>query len=392
MTRLAILASHPVQYYAPLYRALAQRLDLTVFYAHAATAQDQARAGFGVGFAWDVDLLSGYEHAFLTNVARNPGLGRFGGVDTPEIGPRLREGQFDVLLVMGWYLKCFIQGLIAAKRLGVPVMVRGDSHLDTPRSALKVAVKRLLYPHFLRQFDAALVVGKRNGAYWEYYGYPRERMFDAPHCVDNDFFAKRATPEARSALRGRLMIAAEAKVVLFAGKLVHFKRPVDVIKAAARVRENSVKAEVLIAGAGPLESELRRLARGFDVPLHMLGFCNQTEMPAAYAGADLLVLPSDGRETWGLVVNEALASGTPALVSDAVGCAPDVAELFGAGAVFRLGDVADLAEKLRTALLTPPAPEAITAAAKALDPEIVARRIALAGEALRTRQTSVYIP
>ena len=98
MTRLAILASHPVQYYAPLFRELAQRLDLTVFYAHSATDMDQARAGFGVGFSWDVDLLSGYEHVFLDNVARNPGLGRFSGVDTPEIGHRLREGRFDALL------------------------------------------------------------------------------------------------------------------------------------------------------------------------------------------------------------------------------------------------------------------------------------------------------
>ncbi len=392
MTRLAILASHPVQYYAPLFRALARRADLTVFYAHAATEQDQARAGFGVGFGWDVDLLSGYDHVFLTNVARNRGLGQFGGVDTPEIGSRLREGQFDVLLLMGWYLKCFIQGLIAAKRLGVPVMVRGDSHLDTPRSTVKVAAKRALYPCFLRQFDAALVVGKRNRAYWEHYGYPTERMFDAPHCVDNTFFAAHATPKARAALRERVGIAPEAKVVLFAGKLVPFKRPLDVIEAVARVREHGVKAEVLVAGAGTLETELRRLARDINVPLHMLGFQNQTEMPAAYSAADALALPSDGRETWGLVVNEALASKTPAVVSDAVGCSPDLAELLGPGAVFRLGDVVDLAEKLRTALLTPLARESVASAAEAFDLEVVARRIASAAEVLRTRQTRVNTP
>lgn len=388
MTRLAILASHPVQYYAPLFRALAQRLDLTVFYAHDATGQDQARAGFGVGFAWDTDLLSGYESAFLTNVARNPGLGRFGGVDTPEIGRRLREGGFDVVLLMGWYLKSFIQGLIAAKRLGMPVMVRGDSHLDTPRNALKVAAKRALYPLFLRQFDAALVVGKRNRAYWEHYGYPRARIFDAPHCVDNAFFAERATTEARAALRERYGIAPEAKLVLFAGKLVPFKRPLDVIEAVARVRENGVKAEVLVAGAGTLESELRQRARNLQVPLHMLGFCNQTEMPGAYAAADALVLPSGGRETWGLVVNEALASGTPVLISDAVGCAPDMAAALGPEVVFRLGDTVDLATRLESLLSTSPHSAAIASAARAFDLEMVARQIASAAEALQTRQRS----
>jgi glycosyltransferase involved in cell wall biosynthesis len=82
------------------------------------------------------------------------------------------------------------------------------------------------------------------------------------------------------------------------------------------------------------------------VPLHMLGFQNQTQMPAAYAAADVLCLPSDGRETWGLVANEALASGTPITVSDAAGCAPDLTKEAGGGAAFALGDVEELAAVL----------------------------------------------
>ena len=157
MTRLAVLCSHPVQYYAPLFRALAQRVDLTVFYGHDATAHDQAQAGLGVGFAWDVDLLIGYHHEFLPNVAREPGLERFSGVDTPEIGQRLQEGRFEAILLMGWYLKCFIQGLVAAKRLGIPVMVRGDSHLDTPRGPLKVAFLGIFGRFFLHFLQKLLV-------------------------------------------------------------------------------------------------------------------------------------------------------------------------------------------------------------------------------------------
>ena len=120
---LAVVASHPIQYHAPLFRELARRLDLTVFYAHRATPVDQARAGFGVGFEWDIDLLSGYEHAFLRNLAKRPGLDRFGGCDTPEIGARLAEGRFDAVLVPGWHLKTYLQAGLAAKRLGLPVFV-----------------------------------------------------------------------------------------------------------------------------------------------------------------------------------------------------------------------------------------------------------------------------
>jgi glycosyltransferase involved in cell wall biosynthesis len=347
-----------------------------VFFAHDATPHDQAKAGFGVKFAWDVDLLSGYDHLFLSNVAREPGLEHFSGLDTPEIGRRLKEGRFEALLLLGWYRKCFIQGLVAAKRLGIPVMVRGDSHLGTPRNLLKVAAKRMVYPHFLRQFDAALVVGKRNRNYWEHYGYPHTQMFDAPHCVDNGFFVTRATKKAGSTLRERIGVSQTTKLVLFAGKVISFKRPLDVIEAVGHVRKKFVDAEVLIAGAGDLELELQQRAQDLNVPLHMLGFCNQTEMPSAYAAADVLILPSDGRETWGLVVNEALASGKPALVSDAVGCAPDLAELLGSDAVFRLGNTKDLSRKLGKILLSPPSLQQVAAAASQFDLDVTANRIA----------------
>jgi glycosyltransferase involved in cell wall biosynthesis len=387
--RLAVVASHPVQYYAPLFRELARRVELTAFYAHDASAQDQAKAGFGVGFSWDVDLLSGYKHEFLKNEAKKPGLDRFNGVDTPGVGNALREGRFDALLLMGWHLKCFMQALLTAKRIGLPVMVRGDSHLDTPRSALKVAAKRAIYPHFLRLFDAALVVGKRNRTYWEHYGYPRERMSDAPHCVDNAFFAERATPQARAELRTWLGITPETKVVLFAGKLVPFKRPLDLVEAVTSARMQGVQTEIMVAGDGPLASEIRACASARDLRLHMLGFCNQSKMPAAYAAADLLVLPSNGRETWGLVVNESLASGTPALVSDAVGCAPDLTELLGESAVFRLGAIEDLAQKLRRALNSPPPPTAIARAIAHFDLGATAERIAGAANKLGTRRGGI---
>jgi glycosyltransferase involved in cell wall biosynthesis len=237
--------------------------------------------------------------------------------------------------------------------MGIPVLVRGDSQLDTPRAAWKRWAKAITYPIFLRSFDGALVVGVRNRAYWRHYGYPETRIFDSPHCVDNDWFAARATPEARSELRKRLGVASETKLVLFAGKLVPFKRPLDLIEAAALARSNGEAVEVLVAGAGPLESELHARARALGVPAHFLGFCNQTEMPAAYASSDLLVLPSDGRETWGLVVNEALACGLPILVSDAVGCAPDMAAYLSVGVRFPVGDVNALAAGMQRVLSNP---------------------------------------
>jgi glycosyltransferase involved in cell wall biosynthesis len=375
--RLAVVASHPIQYHAPLFRELARRLDLAVFYAHRATSSDQARAGFGVGFDWDVDLLSGYEHVFLHNVASQPGLDRFAGCDTPEIGARLAEGRINAVLLMGWHLKSYLQTGFAAKRLGLPLLVRGDSHLATPRPLFKRAAKAIAYPAFLRLFDAALYVGERSRAYWTHYRYPTPRLFFSPHCVDTEWFSARATEAARNTLRARLGLANETKVVLFSGKLVTFKRPLDLIYAVARLKSEGREMAVMVAGAGPLEGEMITGARKAGVSLHMLGFCNQTEMPAAYAAADVLALPS-GRETWGLVANEALACGRPVILSDAVGSAPDLAADRTAGRVFPVGDVAALAAALGDIVRSPPTPAMIAAKSKAYNLSAAALGIEMA--------------
>jgi len=354
-----------VQYYAPLYRHLAKQVDLTVFYAYRDTLADQSNAGFGTGFSWDVDLLTGYRHQFLDNVSRQPGLGSFSGVDTPGIGAELGRGRFDGVLIMGWYLKAFIQALVAARRAGIPAMARGDSQLGTPRSRLKSIAKELMYPLFLRQFGAALTVGQRNRSYWQHYRYPQARMFDSPHCVDTAWFAARATPQARAAVRQRMGIAAQAPVVLFAGKLLPFKRPLDVVRGAVHARALGIPVEVLVAGSGPLQRELHQCAEALAVPLHQLGFCNQTEMPPAYAAADVLVLPSTGRETWGLVANEALACGRALLLSDAVGSALDLAGDGTTGKVFPLADTQALGSAMAELLIHPPQPAALAARSQA---------------------------
>jgi glycosyltransferase involved in cell wall biosynthesis len=370
--RLAFVTSHPIQYYAPLFRALARRLDLVVFFVHCATASDQARAGFGVEFKWDIDLLAGYAHEFVPNVARQPALDRFSGCDTPEIGERLRRGRFDAVLVQGWYLKSFLQAAFAAKRQRLPSIVRGDSHLDTPRSVLKRAAKSVMYPPFLRMFDAALYVGVRSRAYWTHYGYPESRLFFSPHSVDATWFAARSRAPARAEMRALLGIGSKAKVALFAGRLVPFKRPTDLITAAARLRADGRDLCILVAGAGPLEREMRAAAGAVGVPIHMLGFCNQTMMPKAYAAADVLVLPSDGQETWGLVANEALACGCPIVLSDAVGSAPDLALDGSSGRVFPVGNVAALADATAKVLDHPPSPVAIAAQSAAYSLESAA--------------------
>lgn len=345
--RIGFLVSHPIQYYTPFFRELARRCDLTVYFAHRQDAAGQGRAGYGVGFDWDVDLLSGYESRFLTNVARAPSTQSFAGCNTPEIADLIAEGRFDAFVVPGWSLRSYWQAVRACRRARVPVMVRGDSQLAGQRGGAVGRVKGVVFPHMLKQFDACLYVGQRNREYLEHYGVPAGRMFFSPHCVDNDAFkrgsdAARAA-DARAAPGGR-------RRVLFVGRLVESKRPLDVVQAVSRLVSGGMALELVVAGAGELAGGMEEAARAGGVDARFLGFVNQSGLPSVYASSDVVVLPSTAVETWGLVVNEAMACGVPAVVSDAVGCGPDLIEPGITGALAPLGDVAVLATAVASVL------------------------------------------
>ena len=350
--RLAVVASHPIQYQAPLFRKLAKRVELTVYYALDLTPEEQSRAGFSVGFNWDVDLLSGYQHRFLRNVSPNPGIS-FAGCDTPEIGSLLESGRHDAVLVLGWYLKSFVQATWSSKKLRIPVMVRGDNHLLEPRSWMKRIAKKILYPIPLRVFDAALYVGQRSREYFEHYLYPSERLFFSPHGVDEALFLHAANGEGGHNIRAELGILENEPALLFAGKLIKRKRVQDLLVAARICGERGIKPHVIIAGSGQLEGELRSLASELGVSAHFMGFQNQSSIPAIYAASTIMVLPSDD-ESWGLVANEALACRRPVVLSSAVGAAPDLAGDGRAGRVFRVGDCQHLAAMLMDILERPP--------------------------------------
>lgn len=345
--KLGVLSTHPVQYYTPLYQALAARpeLDVTVYYAHKPTPAQQAD-GFGAAFEWDIPLLDGYRSVFLTNRSRQPGLSGFMGCDTPDIQGIIRREQFDAFLVHGWYNKSYWQAITACWRTRTPVMVRGDSTLNLSPPGWRKIAKRFTHRMFVPWFAAYLVVGQRAKEYYLAYGADETRMVFSPHFVDNARFAQAVAGIDTRATRERFALPAEGMVFLFAGKFIPKKRPLDFVRAVAAANRAVPGAVGLMVGDGPLRPEVETAVRAATAPVRLVGFLNQTEIPAAYAVADVLVLPSDGGETWGLVVNEGMACGLPAVVSDTVGCGPDLVSPGRTGYTYPCGDVAALAEHL----------------------------------------------
>jgi glycosyltransferase involved in cell wall biosynthesis len=343
--RLAIIATHPIQYAVPWFQRLALQPDLevVVYYALMPTPAQQG-AGFGMSFAWDVDLLGGYRWELLDNAARHPSLDRFLGCRTPTVARSLARWKPDVALITGWQALSLLEGLWASMRLRIPRIVRGDSNAMQPRRR----VVRMLHRVLLSRFDAYLAVGRSNRELYAGYGVPECRIFDCPHFVDNERFQQQAADLAssRRMLRAEWGIPQDAVCFLYAGKLVPKKRILDLLRSLDLARASGCRMHLLVVGTGELLERARAVSLDRALPVTFAGFLNQREIVRAYVAADCLVLPSDYGETWGLVVNEAMACGLPALVSDRVGCGPDLVEDRVTGAVFPFGDVGALADRL----------------------------------------------
>jgi len=348
---LGILSTHPIQYHSAWFRALAAHpeLDVHVYYCHKARPAEQARAGFGVEFDWDIPLLDGYSYSFLSNVADATSRGGFAKYDPPEIGDVIRRRKHDAILVNGWHYKRAWQAIWACWQANVKVLVRSDSHLQTPRNMAKRAVKSLTYSRFIPRFDACLAVGQWSREYFLHYGAEPDRIFLVPHAIENERFA---TESARLGLRRqefreRWGLDEHSIVFMFAGKFIPKKRPLDFVRAMAKLTCRGTTLEGLMVGDGPLRTQCEDAVRDWQLPIRFAGFLNQSAITTAYVAADALVLPSDGGETWGLVVNEAMACGLPCIVSDKVGCGPDLIDRDETGAIYPLGDVGALAEAMR---------------------------------------------
>ncbi len=351
--RLAIVLSHPTQYYSPWFRWLRANTTLTfrVFYLDDTGIAPTHDEKFKKTFAWDVDLTSGYDWELIENTARRPSTLRFFGLKNPSLHARIDDWGATAILLFGYAYATHLNLIAWARRKNIPLLFRGDSHLlgrPAPRG-LKKALLTFLY----RQFAAITYVGQANRDYFLHHGVPPARLFFAPHAVNAAHFDP-ASPAHRNislALRVELGLAAQTRVILFAGKLIPQKQPRVLLEAFLAL--NPPDTALVFVGDGPEKPDMLALAAQAspDIQLHFLPFANQSEMPSRYLLADLFVLPSrGGYETWGLAINEAMHLGVPCLVSDQTGCQRDLVTDGETGWVFHADSPTSLREKLATAL------------------------------------------
>jgi glycosyltransferase involved in cell wall biosynthesis len=353
--RLAYFVSHPIQYQAPLLRRIAQEpdIDLHVFFSSDHSAGEFVDEGFGVKVTWDVPLLSGYKSEFLPRLPGRDGLG-FSRPLCYGIFDRIQQGGFDAVWVHGYSTVNALQAIFSGAMLDAPVLLRAESTLhDRERSPMKLAAKEVFFSTLRRHVRGVLAIGQANANYWRRYMGDGVPVYPMPYAVDNAFFERKAVEAASAvdALRRDLKLDADCPVILFASKLQPRKRCGDLLDAWLRLRDAGVRAYLLIVGDGEEKAALegRALASGYREDVRFTGFKNQTELPVYFALCNVFVLPSV-HEPWGLVVNEAMAAARPVVVSDDVGCQPDLVHDGVNGRVFPAGDVAALAAALADVL------------------------------------------
>jgi glycosyltransferase involved in cell wall biosynthesis len=344
-------------------------------------------------------MLEGYPHRFLKTPSGAAPVTFLRSRFAESLPELLRKTGTTVVWVQGWQVAAYWQAVWLAHRTGLQVWLRGESKAMGRKAVWKRAIKQPLLDSVVRRVDHLLCIGTANRDLYRSHGVPEEKLHLAPYAVDNERFELQAEAirGQRSEIRDQWRIPKDAHVVLFCGKFIPKKRPLDLINAAQLFLRShpDLKVHLLFVGSGELGGQLRAHCQViFDAdspgpqfsaprpnapdsvlsaprpslpPASFVGFLNQTEISKAYVAADALVLPSDYSETWGLVVNEAMASGLPCIISNRCGSAPDLGDCAG-NAVFSCGNVVALAERMaETALrkITPRQPPTLheTAAA-----------------------------
>jgi glycosyltransferase involved in cell wall biosynthesis len=352
VARIAVLNSHPIQYFAPLYAYLnsAPDLDVTALYLSDVSIRGGKDAGFARDVKWDVDLLEGYRSVFLGKAAREHEPGGFWSLTAPQVWTELRSGRYDALWLHGHYYAANIIALSAAKSVGLPVMMRGETHLGLPCSGIKATLRRPLMGALYRSCDRLLAIGSANLAFYQAMGVPDHKIFLVPYSVDNERFigSSNLTGEQRDEVRKGYGIPLDRPSVLYAAKLTQRKRPDDLLEATRQLLADAVRPFTLVmAGSGEREQELRAFCTAHSLDnVVFTGFINQSDLPALYGSSDIFVLPSE-HEPWGLAVNEAMCARLPIVVSREVGCVADLVRDDVNGYTPTAGDIDGLVRALR---------------------------------------------
>jgi glycosyltransferase involved in cell wall biosynthesis len=345
--RVLIVASHPVQYAAPLFRLMAKhpQLDIQVAYCSLQGVKAGFDAGFGVEVAWDIPLLDGYSWVEVENNSPKPKLGSFFGLINLGLWNLISKDNFDAVIVYtGYNYFSFWIAAVATKLTGKKFLFSTDSSSIEPRNKKrwKTWFKKLLLPPVFKLADTVIVSSTLGKQMLQSLGISEQRIAMTPSSVDNNRWISEANQVDTKKVRKQWDIPDNATVLLFCSKLQSWKRPQDVLQAFFKA--NIPESYLIFAGDGTLRVKLvsETESLGIKDRVKFIGFVNQSHLPSIYRSVDLFILASE-YEPFGVVVNEAMLCGCPVIVSDKVGAGYDLVRHGENGFVYPCGDIDALA-------------------------------------------------
>ena len=365
---LVVITTHPIQYQVPLWREMEKAgINFEVWYLTDYGTKKSFDVEFGKSFVWDIPLLEGYKYRFLkTNEDSVPNKG-FRGISLKEDLKQLfKTHQVSHVYINGWQVLAYWQALWTAKSLKLITIFKGESNDLKPEVAWKWPFKKFLLSHFFNRIDYFLYIGSANKRLYVKHGIPEKKLYPGLYCVDNKRFNEDANrlEDQKDEIRTRWNIGSDKFCILFSGKFIDKKRPLDIIRAIELIPNHQDLIQIMYVGDGELYEDLKLngnvlydkgeslITSSEKANISIIGFLNQSEIAMAYVASDCLILPSNYNETWGLVVNEVMACGKPAIVSDQCGSAEDLAFPISPELVFGFGNITALSEAIIFAMKT----------------------------------------
>ena len=353
--KVAIIAPTCFYYQAPLFRALAasDRIDLMVYFcSDEGSSGKDVKTVYGYDQTWGVEdqLLDGYRSKLLKNHSpRGSYLKSLTGLANFGVWNELSRERPDAVVVMSWMNPTWWLAFAAALRFKIPVLFMTDANFYAERltNSWKSWIKRYFLGKFLFPLTTGfLCAGTGNRMLYTFHGVPDSKLVPFAYSWGYDLLIEKSKElrERRLELRRKYGLPEDAFIILYCGRLSPEKGSIELLKAYELVRHP--KKALVLVGDGSLRQEMQDFVENHNLEsIYFMGFQNRNDLGNYYALADILVLPSN-KETWGLVVNEALSFSLPVVVSDQVGAGVDLVIPEENGYIFPAGDVSTLADQI----------------------------------------------
>lgn len=324
--RLGVIFTHPTQHHAPLWQRLAKEPSIRVSVMYLSDQNVKEGAGdplLGAKEPWDVDLLSGYEFEFMKNWDGKVSPKVRSSIFAPDLRYRLTRENFDALWLSSFVTWSHRYAFFLSKLRNIPIISQIDATIMSETGYYSLAYKTFLsivYPKLFRLTDYWLTIGNHNEIYLRHYGVDEKKMFPAPYPFDRARFQQSIAdkPEKIEEIRQKYSWNSQTVLYGFVAKFIDRKCPMDFINAVALAHRQNPNIRGLLIGGGEMESVIDKRLAELNGEVVKVGFVNQSQLPYYYAAMDVFVCPSK-IDSHPLVVSEAMAAGTPVILSDRCG-------------------------------------------------------------------------